>query len=170
MEPVIAESARRHGCADEDILHAYRQAIRVWPHADDDMDMIVGPVRSAMGMLELGVVTAWDGTSVIVHAMKADPSISEVIAMPRSVREILEQADELARRFEDLEPDPGDKAGAEALAVLHRAVLGKAAAENAIVEAVNHARDHGQSWDAIGRRLGTSGEAARQRYGQRSHR
>jgi hypothetical protein len=90
--------------------------------------------------------------------------------MPRSVREILEQAEALARRFEHQEPDLGDVAGAEALAALHRAVLERAAAEAAIVEAVNQARDHGQSWDAIGRRLGTSGEAARQRYGQRSHR
>jgi hypothetical protein len=53
---------------------------------------------------------------------------------------------------------------------LHRAVLRRTEAEAAIVEAVNQARDHGQSWDAIGRRLGTTGEAARQKYGQRSHR
>lgn len=68
-----SQSARKHGCADEDILHAYRQAIRVWPDADDDMDMLVGPVRSAVEMLEVGVVTASDGTAVIVHAMKARP-------------------------------------------------------------------------------------------------
>lgn len=90
--------------------------------------------------------------------------------MPRSVKEILEQAEALARRFEDQGPDPGDDAGAEALAALHRAVIDRAAAEAAIVEAVNRARDYGQSWDAIGRRLGTSGEAARQRYGQPSRR
>lgn len=71
MEPIITESARRHGWADEDILHPYRQPIRVWPNADDDMDMIIGPTRSAAEMLELGVVTASDGTPVIVHAMKA---------------------------------------------------------------------------------------------------
>jgi hypothetical protein len=92
------------------------------------------------------------------------------MTMPRSVREILEQAEALARRFENEEPDRGDEAGAKALAVLHRAVLARARAEAAIVAAVNRARDHGQSWDAIGRRLGTSGEAARQRYGQPSHR
>lgn len=90
--------------------------------------------------------------------------------MPRSVREILEQAEALADRFESLEPALGDEAGAEALAALHRAALDRAAAESAIVAAVNQARDHGQSWEEIGRRLGTSGEAARQRYGKRSHR
>ena len=73
MEPIITESARRHGWADEDILHAYRQPIRIWPNADDDMDMIIGPIRSAAEMLELGVVTASDGTPVIVHAMTARP-------------------------------------------------------------------------------------------------
>jgi len=99
-----------------------------------------------------------------------DRSISEVMVMPRSVKQILEQAEVLARRFEDQQSDTGDAAGAEALATLHRAALARAAVEAAIVEAVNQARDHGQSWDAVGRRLGTSGEAARQRYGQRSHR
>ena len=73
MEPIITESARRHGWTDGDILHAYRQPIRVWPNADDDMDMIIGPIRSAAEVLELGVVTASDGTPVIVHAMKARP-------------------------------------------------------------------------------------------------
>jgi hypothetical protein len=89
--------------------------------------------------------------------------------MPRSVKELLEQAEALAHRFESSEPESGDQAGAEVLAALHRAVLDRAAAESAIVAAINRARDHGLSWHAIGRRLGTSGEAARQRYGQRSH-
>jgi hypothetical protein len=90
--------------------------------------------------------------------------------MPRSVKEILEQAEALARRFEGEEPDLSDREGAEALAAIHRAALRRAEAEAAIAEAVSQARDRGQSWDAIGRRLGTSGEAARQRYGQPSHR
>jgi hypothetical protein len=71
VEPIIAESARKHGYADEDILHAYRVSVRIWPGADDDMDMVVGPIRSAAHMLEVGVITADDGTPVIVHAMKA---------------------------------------------------------------------------------------------------
>jgi hypothetical protein len=37
------------------------------------MDMIIGPSRSAVEILEPGVVTASDGTPVIVHAMKARP-------------------------------------------------------------------------------------------------
>lgn len=89
--------------------------------------------------------------------------------MPRSVKEILDQAENLARQFEDYEPDPDDRAGAEALAEVHSAAQHRAEAEAAIVTAVSHARDAGQSWDAIGRRLGTSGEAARQRYSKPTH-
>lgn len=32
-----------------------------------------------------------------------------MIAMPRNIREILDHADELARRFEDYEPDAADE-------------------------------------------------------------
>jgi hypothetical protein len=53
VEPIITESARRHGWADEDILHAYRQPIRVWPNADDDMDMIIGPTGQPQKCLSL---------------------------------------------------------------------------------------------------------------------
>lgn len=67
MEPVIAESARKHGVADEDILHAFRNPIRLWP-VDEGMTMFVGPDRAA-GLLEVGVVSA--ATPVIVHAMVA---------------------------------------------------------------------------------------------------
>jgi hypothetical protein len=63
--------------------------------------------------------------------------------MPRSAKEILAHADELARRFEDHKPAPG---------------------------AVRAARADGHSWAAIGAMLGTSGEAARQRYSDTAHR
>lgn len=37
-------------------------------------------------------------------------------------------------------------------------------AEKAVRDAVAHARAEGLSWNAVGRALGTTGEAARQRY------
>lgn len=37
MEPVILDSARKHGIADEDMLHAYRNAVFVV--IDDDTDV-----------------------------------------------------------------------------------------------------------------------------------
>jgi hypothetical protein len=43
----------------------------------------------------------------------------------------------------------------------------RADAERRLAEAVEVARDDGHSWSSIGAMVGTSGEAARQRYGQR---
>ncbi len=60
--------------------------------------------------------------------------------MPRTAQEILDHADELAARFERAEPS--DVRDATALQAVREAFL------------------------AIGAMVGTSGEAARQRYGQ----
>lgn len=88
--------------------------------------------------------------------------------MPRSTDEILAHADELAKRFEDFEP--GDESGSDAHALreLRHAFTRRAEAEREINEAVAVARAEGNSWAAIGAMLGTSGEAARQRFGQLS--
>lgn len=83
--------------------------------------------------------------------------------MPRTVAEILRHADELAGRFEDHEP--GTARNATALAELRTAVQDRARAERSIAEAVTAARSEGHSWSVIGMMLGTTGEAARQRYG-----
>jgi hypothetical protein len=86
--------------------------------------------------------------------------------MPRTVKEILNQADELAARFEAHEPDPTDVKGAQALRAVRRAFQARAEAERQLAEAVSVARAEGHSWSAIGAMVGTSGEAARQRYGR----
>lgn len=87
--------------------------------------------------------------------------------MPRSVQEILDHADELAARFEDYEPTKGDERDPETYAALRRAVVSRSDAERSIREAVEQARSHGYSWAFIGKIIGTSGEAARQRYGHK---
>ncbi len=61
-------SARRHGIADDDMVHAYRHPIRVFEH--DDLTMIVGGDASGR-LLEVGVVTSDEGIEFIVHAMSA---------------------------------------------------------------------------------------------------
>jgi hypothetical protein len=88
--------------------------------------------------------------------------------MPRSAEEILAQADELARRFEDYEPGPGDGKDASALREVAAAFAQLAGSERRLAGAVSVARAEGHSWAAIGAMLGTSGEAARQRYGTRT--
>ena len=85
--------------------------------------------------------------------------------MPRSAEEILARADELARRFEDHEPAPGDVRDAGALREVVAAFARLAASQRDLAAAVHAARAEGHSWFAIGAMLGTSGEAARQRYG-----
>jgi hypothetical protein len=85
--------------------------------------------------------------------------------MPRSIQDILDHADELARRFETYEPAAEDERDATVLAALRNAALSRSDAERSIRTAVDDARGHGYSWAVIGSLLGTSGEAARQRYG-----
>jgi len=88
-----------------------------------------------------------------------------VIDMPRTVQDILDHADELARRFETYEPAAQDERDAGVFAALRDAALARSDAERSIRTAVDGARTHGYSWAFIGSLLGTSGEAARQRYG-----
>jgi hypothetical protein len=69
VEPVILSSARKHGIADEEILHAYRNPIRVY--YVDDLVMLIGPDASGR-LLEVGLATA-EGVEFVVHAMPARP-------------------------------------------------------------------------------------------------
>ncbi len=84
--------------------------------------------------------------------------------MPRSVDEILQHADELAARFEDYEPSAEDELDSEAVAALRGAVQERSDAERHMIDAIRLARESGMSWSAIGLFVGTTGEAARQRY------
>ncbi|MGH8996688.1 MAG: hypothetical protein ACRDYB_11750 [Acidimicrobiales bacterium] len=85
--------------------------------------------------------------------------------VPRTSQEILSQADKLAKRFEEHEPDTTKIRDASSLRKVRKAFQRRAATEQELANAVHAARDDGQSWAAIGVMLGTSGEAARQRYG-----
>jgi len=87
--------------------------------------------------------------------------------VPRSVQDILDHADELAERFEDYEPAAGDERDPNVFAALRDAVVSRSDAERSIKVTIDDAREHGYSWGYIGSLLGTSGEAARQRYGNK---
>lgn len=84
--------------------------------------------------------------------------------MPRSIQDILDHADELADRFENYEPDPSDERPVEEY-LLERAALARARSERQIVDAITAARSKQVSWVRIGELLGTSAQAAQQRYG-----
>ena len=87
-----------------------------------------------------------------------------MIPMPRTIQEILDHADDLAKRFEAYEPVDGDERPV-AEYLLQRAALARARAERQILEAVEAARADSISWARIGALLGTSAQAAQQRYG-----
>ncbi|HEY5223627.1 MAG TPA: hypothetical protein VIJ18_11350 [Microbacteriaceae bacterium] len=87
--------------------------------------------------------------------------------MPRTIQDILDHADELAKRFEKYEPSTSDERNPQVFAELREAVLSRSVAERTIKDAVEHAREHGYTWASIGSLIGTSGEAARQRYGHK---
>ena len=67
IDPVIVPSARKHGIDDDDILHAYRNPIRVFDM--EDLVMLIGPDRAAR-LLEIGIAHA-GGIDFIVHATAA---------------------------------------------------------------------------------------------------
>lgn len=83
--------------------------------------------------------------------------------MPRTVEEILAQADELAKRFEDAEPVAGTDGAA--LRAVREAFEDLALTQKRLSERIAVAKAAGHSWATIGAMIGTSGEAARQRYG-----
>ena len=157
--PLITASARKHGIGDDDIIHPI-----LVDDLDDGFTMFIGPDQAG-NLLEVGVVNSDDGP--IRSARHGRPSeVPEVTVMPRTTQEILDHADELAARFEQHEPTDDATRDASALALVRTAFLARAAAERQLVDAVVKARQHGHSWASIGAMVGTSGEAARQRYGQ----
>lgn len=84
--------------------------------------------------------------------------------MPRSIQDIIDHADELANRFEDFDPDTARERPVEEY-LLERAVIARSASEKEVVRAVIAARTAGLSWRQIGSIIGTSAQAAHQRYG-----
>lgn len=84
--------------------------------------------------------------------------------MPRTTQQIIEHAEELAARFEHMEPTGEPEV--TPLGELYLAVKERAEAERQLTAKVKAARKAGLSWPVIGQMLGTSDEAARQRYGR----
>jgi hypothetical protein len=67
-DPVIAGSARKHGVRDDEILHAFRNPVRVFS-LDEGFTMVIGAGRTGT-LYEVGVVEGHTAL-VVVHAMKA---------------------------------------------------------------------------------------------------
>lgn len=86
--------------------------------------------------------------------------------MPRSIHEMIARANKIADQFEDYEPRQEDRHEPPLMA-LRRIAYRRVLIERELADAVREARKSGESWTKIGNELGTSGEAARQRYSDR---
>jgi len=85
--------------------------------------------------------------------------------MRPALNELIARADEYADRLENYDPKPEDfDAPMPPVLALRLAAFRRNAAEKELAQAVASARAANQSWRAIGEAIGTTGEAARQRY------
>lgn len=85
--------------------------------------------------------------------------------MRPSLTDLIAHADQLADAFENHEPAPGDfDAPLPPLMAVKLAAFRRAAAEKELAQAIHTARKAHLSWRQLGQAIGTSGEAARQRY------
>ena len=85
--------------------------------------------------------------------------------MPRSLSDLIHQADFYAKQFEDYPTGSENAIDSDTFNALWAAGQQKSALENSIAVLGVKARSEDMSWKLIGQILGTTGEAARQRYG-----
>ena len=82
-----------------------------------------------------------------------------------SLEDLHTRANEFADAFESYDPKPGDQdAPLPPLTTVKLAAWRRHTAEQELADAVRASREQNVSWRELGEALGTSGEAARQRY------
>ena len=65
----IHSSARKHGVADPDILHAIDHALALEDTGEDpDRWLLIGP-DTAGNLLEVVIMTTAEGSQLVIHAM-----------------------------------------------------------------------------------------------------
>ena len=85
--------------------------------------------------------------------------------MRPSLTDLIAHADQLADAFENHDPAPEDfGAPLPPLMAVKLAAFRRAAAEKELAPAIHAARQANLSWRELGQAIGTTGEAARQRY------
>ena len=72
-------SARRHGVADDDILHAVEHSMLVDDVGEDpDRWLVIGPDRDG-NLLEVVVLITAEGDELIIHAMRPRATYSKLL-------------------------------------------------------------------------------------------
>ena len=75
----IHESARKHGVADQDILHATDHALALEDAGEDpDRWLLIGP-DTAGNLLEVVVMITTEGTQLAIHAMPMRPKYRRLL-------------------------------------------------------------------------------------------
>lgn len=78
----IVSSGRKHGISDDDIRHAFNNALGVITTTDQpDFTMLVGPDLTGQ-LLEIGVLAA-DDNDYVIHAMAVRPKYLQMIKLNR---------------------------------------------------------------------------------------
>jgi prevent-host-death family protein len=98
--------------------------------------------------------------------MDALDEIEDVAALDQAMVEYRDDLELLAKRFEEYEPRPEDQRDPQLYRDLEAAVRARSEAERAVAKAVAAMRADGDTWQTVGRLLGTTGQAAQQRYGK----
>lgn len=166
----IAGSARKHGIADADVLHAWRN---VYAAAEQEYDgeiriIAVGLARNG-AFLELVLVPA-DEPTRIIHADNARQTFLSRLqpeAMTMAKTTAHDEATATEAWLDNLDASKLDFRDATHIRRIIAANEGVTAAESRLREAVADARAAGDSWVMIGAALGVTRQAAQQRFGAR---
>lgn len=95
----------------------------------------------------------------------SNETMLHTLRFPFRIDDIKARADEFADIFQNYDPTPGDRdAPLPPMMAVKLAAWRRDAAERELADAVRAAREQSLSWREVGEAIGTSGEAARQRY------
>ena len=75
----IDDSARKHGVAEEDIVHAVDHALAIEDAGEEpDRWLLIGPDRAG-NLLEVVVLATVEGDQLVIHAMPMRPKYRRLL-------------------------------------------------------------------------------------------
>ncbi len=153
----IEASARKHGVADDDMLHALRHHWRAFETDDPDVTMFVGPSSDAKP-IEVGVVNDDCDHSRYVGPIQVPERLVDPMKTRAQRAIALEKWAEVVEAHELVEADTG------ALRTIAELVERRDDVDSALLDAIRTARRADRSWSEIGAMLGVSKQAAQRKY------
>lgn len=160
-------SAYKHGISEEAIDHALRNAIRVIEQEYDGQvrQLVIGPDNTAR-LPEIVVLhdddARGDPRGRAPEEVLQIPANAGLIDMTQTTENELATVEDW---LDNLDPATAPARDGQNMRRISAALEAMHAAEQDLVEAVQQARQAGDSWAMIGTALGTSRQAAYQRFG-----